>query len=185
MERTREARVERFRTVFESHYGAVRAYALRRCPVAPDAEDVVAETFTVAWRRLEQVPEDAPLPWLYGVARRVLANQRRGERRWLALLERLRQQPADVPTPEFDGPPVVEALRGLRPDDQEILRLAAWEGLSHAEIATALGISTNAATIRVHRARRRLADALRPAAEPARKEPLAAGQGSKQEEPTP
>ncbi|MEX2080552.1 MAG: sigma-70 family RNA polymerase sigma factor [Dehalococcoidia bacterium] len=182
MDETREARVERFRVLFEANHGPVRAYAGRRCGRSEDAEDVVSETFAVAWRRLNDVPAEASLPWLYGVARKVLANQRRGQRRWLGLVERIRQQPQDVSTPESDGPPVVDALRTLRPDDQEVLRLAAWEGLSHSEIGSALGISTNAATIRIHRARKRLGEALANGPGGMRNDVATAGQGSKQEE---
>lgn len=151
---------ERLRTLFESHAPAIRAYAARRCARVDDIDDAVAETFTVAWRRLASVPLDAELPWLYGVARRVVANQRRGERRWLGLVARLGAQPRDVSTPPADGGPALEAFATLRPDDQELLRLVAWEELSHAEIATVLRISPNAVAIRLHRARKRLADRL-------------------------
>ena len=74
-----------FRVIFEAHYDAVRAYARRRCARLEDADDVVSETFTVAWRRLRDIPPGSELPWLYGVARRVLANQRRSERRLTGL----------------------------------------------------------------------------------------------------
>lgn len=145
-----------FRSLFELHYSQVGAYARRRCERWADAEDVVAETFTVAWRRRHDIPAE-PLPWLYGVARKVLANQRRSQRRWASLVDRLRREPPDVHTPPHDGEPVRVALARLRPADQEVLRLAAWEELSHAEIGMVLGISANAATIRVHRARKQLA----------------------------
>jgi RNA polymerase sigma-70 factor (ECF subfamily) len=147
-----------FDSLFEENHGAVLAYALRRARVEADAEDVAAETFSIAWRRLEAVP-DEPLPWLYGVARRVLANQRRGIARRSRLIERLttfRSTPI-VPAPVE---PVIEALARLSPDDQELLRLVVWEELTHAEIAAILGISPNAVAIRLHRARRRFADAL-------------------------
>jgi RNA polymerase sigma-70 factor (ECF subfamily) len=149
----------RFRELFERHYGAIAAYADRRCPPA-DADDVVAETFAVAWRRLDSVPVDGALPWLYSVARKALANQRRSRRRWLGLLERMRsQQPDAVPEPGA-GTPVADALRRLKADEREVLLLAAWEGLSHREIGLALGASENAIGIRVHRARKRLAQEL-------------------------
>src|SRR5690242_18532311 len=77
----------RFDQLFAAHYGAVRAYVVRRSGAAP-GDDVLSETFLVAWRRLDAVPEDG-LPWLLGVARRVLANQRRGAARRAALVERL------------------------------------------------------------------------------------------------
>jgi RNA polymerase sigma-70 factor (ECF subfamily) len=145
-----------FRSLFELHYPNVEAYARRRCSRLADAEDVVAETFTVAWRRFHDIPAE-PLPWLYGVARKVLANQRRGQRRWTALLDRLRREPPDIHTPADDGEPVRVALARLRPADQEVLRLSAWESLTAQEIGAVLGISANAAAIRLHRARKQLA----------------------------
>jgi RNA polymerase sigma-70 factor (ECF subfamily) len=90
----------------------------------------------------------------------VLANQRRSARRLLALRLRLRELPA-APQPErSDLADVIAALRELRPEEQEVLRLAAWEGLTNAELAVALNCSENAATIRLHRARKRLAEQL-------------------------
>ncbi len=144
-----------FRALFEAHYGQVLAYARRRTTEMADADDVVSETFTVAWRRFGEMPEE-PLPWLYGVARRVLANQRRGRRRWAGLIERIRREPLDIATPGDPGEPVRVALARLKPADQEVLRLSAWEELTHAQIGQVLGITANAAAIRVHRARKQL-----------------------------
>ena len=147
-----------FEALFEEHHRAVLAYALRRTRIDADAEDVVAETFAIAWRRLDSLPDDA-LPWLFGVARRVLANQRRGAARRVRLFERLstwRSEPTVTPSHE----PAIEAFERLRPDDQELLRLVAWEDLSNAEIAIALDITPNAVAIRLHQARKRFADAL-------------------------
>lgn len=150
-----------FDDLYERHHRAILAYALRRTPSLSDAEDAAAETFVIAWRRHDDI-SDEPLPWLYAIARRVLANQRRSGERRVRLLQRIRSEPQDVPTPfamGTDGPALV-ALRRMRPDDQELLRLVAWEGLGHAEIAVVLGISVNAVTIRLHRARRRFVEAL-------------------------
>jgi RNA polymerase sigma factor (sigma-70 family) len=132
----------------------VLAYALRRADRAT-AEDVVAETFVIAWRRLDDVP-DPPLPWLLGVARRVLANQRRGERRRHALLDRLRREPAPQPPPAEQGR-ALAALAGLGERDREALLLHAWEGLDHAGAGTVMGCSAAAFAVRLHRARRRFA----------------------------
>ena len=135
------------------------AHARRRTDQLADAEDVVADSFTAVWRRWADLPPDASqhLPWLYGIARRVLANQRRGFARRLRLTERLRFfARGDMTTPSDRLDSALDALARLRSDDQEILRLIAWEGLSHAEVAVALGITPNAAAIRAHRARRRL-----------------------------
>ena len=147
-----------FAAIFERHHRAVLAYCLRRTRNETDAEDATAEAFSIAWRRRRDLPA-APRPWLYGVARRVLANQRRGGRRWAGLLERLRHQPPEPVTGRDTAGPALDALAALRDDDQELLRLVAWEELSHAEIAVAMGTSTNAVAIRLHRARQRYAQA--------------------------
>lgn len=145
------------RDLFEAHHGRVLAYALRRTATEADAEDAASETFAVAWRRIGNLPAD-PLPWLYAITRRVLANQRRSGLRRIALRLRLARAgppPADL-LGEQAGPAIMALLR-LRQDDQELLRLVAWEGLRHAQIAASLGISVNAVSIRLHRARRRFA----------------------------
>lgn len=146
----------RFAALFDAHFDALLAYARRRSAQLGDAEDVVAETFMTAWRRLDDLPDraDGERPWLYGVARRVLANQRRSATRRARLVERLRSALAPVRLPAPDD--VAAAVSLLSGADQEILRLAAWEQLSHREIAISLGISPNAAAIRLHRARGRL-----------------------------
>jgi RNA polymerase sigma factor (sigma-70 family) len=153
---------EQLRRLYTLHGRPVLAYALRRTASAEDAADAVAETFLVAWRRLDSVPSDDALPWLYGVARRVLANQRRATHRRIRLAERLRQElPAAIQAlepPVASNGPVMTALRTLSADDQEILLLATWEELEPNEIAKVLGISRIAARSRLHRARRRLAD---------------------------
>jgi RNA polymerase sigma-70 factor (ECF subfamily) len=152
---------EDFRRLWADHHRQVLAYALRRCDQRSDAEDVVSGTFTVAWRRFADAPaEELRLPWLYAIAARVLANQRRSARRLLALRLRLRELPEPPQAERSELPEVVAALRELRVEEQEVLRLAAWEGLTNAEIAFALGCSENAATIRLHRARKRLAEQL-------------------------
>jgi RNA polymerase sigma factor (sigma-70 family) len=157
------ARLARFETLFTDYQRAVLAYAMRRTATLADAEDAAAETFAICWRKLESVPADAALPWLYAVARRVLANHRRGAGRRERLAAALRQP--DVATPlragdDMDGP-TFGALASLSPADQEILRLVAWEELGHGEIAQVLGISPNAVAIRLHRARARFAQALK------------------------
>ncbi len=135
---------------------------MRRTQALADAEDVAAETFTVAWRKIDTVPAEEPLPWLYAVARRVLANHRRGNGRRERLAALLRTD--DVSTPlhageDHDGPAFV-AMASLPPADQELLRLVAWEELGNQQIAAVLGITPNAVAIRLHRARARFADAL-------------------------
>jgi RNA polymerase sigma-70 factor, ECF subfamily len=151
----------RFDALFTEHQRPVLSYAMRRTPTLADAEDVAAETFTIAWRKLEAIPAD-PLPWLYAVARRVVANHRRGLGRRERLAALLRVE--DVPTPMHAGEavdgPAFTALAGLSPADQEVLRLVAWEELGNQQIAAVLGITANAVAIRLHRARARFAEAL-------------------------
>ena len=153
-------REARFRAVYEAHFAAILGYALRRTECAEDAADVVAETFLVAWRRSDDLPpgDDVRL-WLYGVARRVLANQRRGERRRFALGELLAADLEGVhkdPLP-YDREPVRRAWAALREADQEILGLATWEELGTPELAAGLGCSRTAAKLRLHRARKSFA----------------------------
>jgi RNA polymerase sigma factor (sigma-70 family) len=149
--------------MFRECYPLVRAYALRRA--APDAaQDAVADTFLVAWRRFEDVPEDA-LPWLYGVARRVLANQRRSAHRSAALERRVAG--AAVPGDSGDvGEDVADvellrvALSRVSERGREALMLAAWDGLSGARAARSAGCSRATFAVRLHRARGRLASEL-------------------------
>ena len=147
-----------FEAIFERHHRSILAYCLRRTRIEADAEDLTAEAFAVAWRRRRDIPVD-PGPWLYGIARRVIANHRRGAGRWERLLDRLRSEPRRTgPGPSGAGL-ALDALARLSEDDQELLKLVAWEELSHAEIAASLAITTNAVAIRLLRARRRYAQA--------------------------
>jgi RNA polymerase sigma-70 factor (ECF subfamily) len=149
-----------FEQLYRQHAGPVLAYARRRT-TQEAGDDVVAEVFLVAWRRADEVPAQL-LPWLLGVARRVLANQRRGEHRGVALRDRIRaEQLAGVRSPLGDDvpSPAVRALWSLGVSDQELLMLSAWDGLSRAEAAEALGISVETLAVRLHRARRRPAKA--------------------------
>ena len=152
----------RFRRLFELAERDILGYALRRVGRAEDAADVVAETFLVAWRRLDEVPDgDSARLWLYGVARRQLANQRRGELRRSALADRLRDELATsaAPTADAQGGRVAAisaVLARLSDDDRELLTLSSWEGLSPAELAVVLGVPVVTLRSRLHRARRRL-----------------------------
>jgi RNA polymerase sigma-70 factor (ECF subfamily) len=153
-----------FNALYDTHYDAVRAYAWRRDPAF--ADDVVAETFLVAWRRLDDIPADAALPWLLGVARNALLNIRRSERR---RREREKAQalglaPHDLP-PRWepsDGTqgPLWQTLQLLSSADREVLLLVAWEGLDRAAIARVLGCSRANVALRLHRARRRFQELL-------------------------
>lgn len=165
--------------LYQQYEEQISAYALRRTSSA-DANDVVAETFLTAWRRRDDIPaEPKTLPWLYGVSRRVLANQRRSEDRRSRLRDRLKREPATASSAvtfieSADAfAEVTTAIRSMSEDDAEILRLTAWEGLGPTEIAETLGIEPTAARQRLFRARQRLTGQLdRQAAEKARREKM-------------
>jgi len=159
-----DERRRRFEQVYAANAGPILGYLLRRTANPDDAADVLAETFLTTWRRLDDVPPgDEARLWLYGVARRLLANHQRGERRRTAASDRLRTQlVAGYQPPQFAGElaEIAAALRTLPEPDRELLALVAWEGLDHGQVAAVLGCSRNAVRIRLHRARHRLADAL-------------------------
>jgi RNA polymerase sigma factor (sigma-70 family) len=154
---------EIFAAAYREHYWAVSRYVARRLDGrTSEVEEVVAEVFTVAWRRRDDLPA-IPLPWLYGVARNCLANAVRGFGRRRRLVDRMGNDDAahgrhivDSPDAEAPGAWVHEALSRLSPADQEVLRLTAWEELGVEELAVALGCGRRAASMRLHRARRRL-----------------------------
>jgi RNA polymerase sigma-70 factor (ECF subfamily) len=156
----RSERRSAFEALYDAYANRVLAYALRRTSAAT-AEDIVADTFAVAWRRMECLPAD-PLPWLLGTARRLLANERRGARRRGRLVERLRGEP--LPASSDGGgaavPDVLAALRQLRRRDAEALMLVAWDGLTPTQAAKVLSCSPVAFRLRLMRARRRLRAAL-------------------------
>ncbi len=152
----------RFEALYRACYQDLLGYALRRVDRPESAADVVADTFLVAWRRIDEIPDEQARPWLFGVARNVLANHQRADRRRADLGARLRQELAGATTVEPAVPPeIAHAFRALPEGDREVLRLVAWEGLTADDLAVALGCSVNAARIRLHRARRRFAEALR------------------------
>jgi RNA polymerase sigma factor (sigma-70 family) len=160
-------RKDRFESIYEVNFAPILGYAMRRTASADDAADVVAQTFLTAWRRLDEVPDGSQARlWLYGVARRVLANYRRGERRRAELSSRLSGELVHR-YPEYSGElaAVAVVFRSLPEADRELLALAAWEGLDSAQLAAVLGCSANAARIRLHRARGKLTDAMAAARE--------------------
>lgn len=152
-----------FRMLFETTYPKIVAYARRRSFDAAGVEDAVSEVYATAWRRRDDLtPGRDPLPWLYGIAGNVLRNQWRSDSRRLQLVDKLEAQPSAGPAPDpadavdSGAAAIRDAMAKLAFDDQEVLRLVAWEGLSHAEVGQVLDCSTNAVGIRVHRARQRL-----------------------------
>ncbi|GAA3166058.1 sigma-70 family RNA polymerase sigma factor [Nonomuraea salmonea] len=153
---------DRFEAVYDAYYPAIHQYAARRTGSPDDAADVISETFLTAWRRIGDVPEgEEALLWLYGVARRVLANQQRGASRRAALTERLRAElAADRPAGSVDLDHVRAAFDALSERDREVLALACWEDLTGQQIAKVLKCTPIVARTRLHRARKRMAAAL-------------------------
>ena len=150
--------VRTFDALFTAYHSDVLDYIIRRAPLA-SAEDVLAETFLVAWRRADRVPED-PLPWLLGVARRVMANQRRGRFRRSALASRLRGSlpgsMAPWEPPSAISAELAAALASLSEREREALLLTAWDGLDPDRAASAAGCTPAAFRVRLHRARKRV-----------------------------
>jgi RNA polymerase sigma factor (sigma-70 family) len=159
---------ERFERLYRENFRAVLRFAAMR--IDPErAKDVAAETFLVAWRRLDDVPAE-PRAWLLGVARKVIAGQFRSQTRRDALALRLeaeRGEPDDLATTVADRDEVLAAFAALRERDREVLRLVAWDGLDAAEAAEVLGVTRLSFAVRLHRARRRLERALEPESHPA------------------
>jgi RNA polymerase sigma-70 factor (ECF subfamily) len=154
-ERDRRARFER---LYVELYPALSAYVVRRLPEATDPGDVLADVFTVVWRRLDQLPRaPADRLWVYGVARRCVSQAARSSARLDRLKARRGWISARLPGTDLDNRLMVrEAIAALPKGEAEALRLVAWDGLSHEEAAHVLDCSANAVGIRVHRARKRL-----------------------------
>ena len=154
-----------FDALFNSTYPQVVAYARRRTANIQDADDVVAEIYATAWRRRDQLTSiHTPLAWLYGIGLNVVRNHRRGDQRHLRLVGAAQSQAAMAASGSdpADAIQLRDALSTIPDDDAELLRLVAWEGLSHTEAGEVLGCSANAVGIRLHRARQRLDAALSP-----------------------
>lgn len=136
-------------------------YLVRRADPGT-ADDVLGDVLLVLWRRVDDIPEDAPLAWCYAVARRCLSNHVRGAQRQQRLLGRLARARPDQPVADdLDGPDELHAMLAALPaTDAEVLRLWAWEDLAPREIAVVLGVTPNAVSIRLHRAKQRLREGL-------------------------
>jgi RNA polymerase sigma-70 factor, ECF subfamily len=150
----------RFDAAFDAHYLKVLAFAIRRMESRAEAEDVAAETFAVAWRRRDTIP-DAPLPWLYAVALRVIANDRRSSRRRARRDQRFASEsvwhsrdPAEIVESRDE---IAAALASLTEQQREVLKLVAWEGLDSRTAASVLHCNPATFRVRLHRARRALA----------------------------
>jgi RNA polymerase sigma-70 factor (ECF subfamily) len=153
-------RTERFDELARTHSGSVLAYLTRRHhgDGSTGPEDVLAEVLIVAWRRLNDIPEGLERPWLFGVARKCLANDQRKTSRRQSFQAQLRR-PIGDPSAEDEAladRELFEALAALKPAEREVLYLAAWEGLGPVELAAALRVSTNAAAVRLSKAKAKL-----------------------------
>lgn len=153
-----------FAEFYKRHFRHIYAYCLRR--ISPDrVDDAVAEVFLVAWRRIDDVPAgEAAMPWLYGVAYKVISTIWRGRTRQHRLHEKLAGAEITPMTGTEDfvvtaeeAAQALEALSRLKSTDQEILRLSVWEELPQADIAIVLGISVGAVKQRAHQARKHIA----------------------------
>lgn len=154
----------RFTRLVREHSPAIGNYLRRRLyPLTPsDLDDLVEETLLVVWRRLDDVPVDAELPWMIGVAKNVLRNARRSKNRRVAFeatLPPLRDSPSAEESAIADAT-VREALNSLAEDDREFFLLHAWDGLDTHELGKLYAISTNAAAVRLSRAQRRFRELL-------------------------
>jgi len=158
---------ERFTTLMHDVGEPLRRYVVRRV-AADQVDDVLADVFLVVWRRLDDVPADEVLPWCYGVAHLCVANAHRSTRRRLELVDKLQREGRSTPPPD-DDPDLAEALEQLSDLDRELIRLWAWERLQPVEIGAVVGLSANAVSLRLSRARRRLHELLR-------QDPVDAGQ---------
>ncbi|HET7054321.1 MAG TPA: RNA polymerase sigma factor [Solirubrobacterales bacterium] len=164
----------RFESCFREHFAELLAFTLRRVGGRELAEDVVSDTFAVAWRRRGCIPDPA-LPWLYGIAANVIANQYRSTRRSHDLGLRLAHE-AGAGEPGSDPAESLArrdafaaAFARLSEQEREVLRLVAWDGLGVREAAQVLGCSPGAFRVRLHRARRRLAKQLEAGGQSSRK----------------
>jgi RNA polymerase sigma-70 factor (ECF subfamily) len=162
-----EERWTAFTLLVVTRKASLLRYSLRRLNDYPSCQEVVDETFLIAWRRWDDHPDtDRELPWLYGIAYRVLSNSRRSRDRRDRLHVRLSmERPSDVggvESGDVDVEALSHAMDHLKPSDQELLRLVYWEELTYREIALEFAISENAVGIRINRAKKNLRNLLLP-----------------------
>lgn len=153
------SRRNRFESIAGEVFDPLQRYLLRRAR-RDMVDDVLSEVMLVVWRRIDDIPAGAELPWCYGVARRILANHRRSEHRHLRLVDRLdaEPQPPDPGVEDSDplGPELEQAISQLNRDDRELVRLWAWEQLEPREIAVVVGSNPNSVSLRLTRVKKRL-----------------------------
>ena len=171
MEMKTDSRRAAFEAVASEVYEPLQRYLRRRCQ-PDDVDDDFNDVLLVLWRRIDDLPGGNPLPWCYGIARRCLANHRRGDGRRLRLVRHMRSAASTEPEGLWVNEADVElheALDQLSDLDREVIRLWAWERLEPREIAEVLDSTSNAISVRLNRARRQLHDQL------ARKDRVVAG----------
>jgi len=177
----------RFTRLYKAHYADVLTYCARRVS-RTDAEDIANEVFAVLWRKIDTIDDETLAPWLYAVAYRTITNRWRSNARRHKLGQRLSGFAGRAPemidaivVRRDEDRRVLDAVAGLKPSDQEILRLSAWEELTAPQIAQVVGCSVSAAEQRLHRAKKRLAKVLSPALDQSiATAPLAAEEGGRQ-----
>jgi RNA polymerase sigma-70 factor, ECF subfamily len=150
---------QQFEALYDRTYDRVWAFVLRRVASEDEARDVVADTYMSLWRRIRDIPSDPMLAdaWAFGTARRVIANHRRAEKRRGRLAERLFETHQEHSAFASDGPDqLLLAMARLPRRHREVLQLALWDDLTHAQIAHVVGCSENAVAVRLHRARHEL-----------------------------
>ena len=152
-------RRQQFEAIYRATYEPLQRY-LRRRTTIDDAEEALDDVLLVLWQKLPVLSQDDYLPWCYGVARRTLANRRRSHQRRIRLLDRMTREPVLPEVHEEAGlddyPQLASAFRQLGEQDREVLRLWAWEGLEAREIAIVLGVTANAVSLRLSKAKKKL-----------------------------
>lgn len=161
--KARTTRTEKFEDIAAEVFEPIQRYLYRRMP-ADAVDDVLSETLLVVWRRLDEIPSGASLPWCYGVARRLLSNYRRSDQRRLRLVDRLSVEPqrpvADPQDTDDADPLLAAALEELTESERELIHLWAWEQLEPREIAVVVDSTPNAISLRLTRAKQKLANSL-------------------------
>lgn len=151
-------RRQAFESICDLVYDPLQRYLRRRAAI-DDSDELLDDVLLVIWTKLPLLPEDEYLPWCYGVARRILANRQRANRRRDSLFNRLAAQPRPVLLAETEideSPELAAAFGRLAESDRDVLRLWAWEGLEAREIGIVMGVSANAASLRLTKAKKKL-----------------------------
>jgi len=149
---------EAFRRLYESNASRIFAFLCRSGLDRSDAEEVAAEVFLVAWRRIQDLP-DSPEDrlWLYGVARNLAAKERGRRWRGTELVRRIAHNWSDQDdASDHQQSRLKSAIAMLPANERDVVQLIIWEQLSHDECARILGCSPNASRIRFHKAKQRL-----------------------------